>query len=96
MQGQGDGEYDSVVVNNDGGDIYGDGERHDNYTKSNSDGNTDGDTNDNDIDMDFDSDINTNSDGDDLEGDDNMEHDGVEVNKCRQRLRKVATCENPS
>ncbi|KAL3644266.1 hypothetical protein CASFOL_012198 [Castilleja foliolosa] len=66
--------------NNDGGDIYGDGERHDNYTKSNSDGNTDDDSNDNDIDMDFDSDINMNSDGgdDDLEGDGNMEHDGVE------------------
>ncbi|KAL3646971.1 hypothetical protein CASFOL_009143 [Castilleja foliolosa] len=65
--------------NNDGGDIYGDGGggRHDNYTKSNNDGNIDDDSNDNDIDMDFDSDINPNIDCE-LEGDDNNERDGIE------------------
>ncbi|KAL3618912.1 hypothetical protein CASFOL_037140 [Castilleja foliolosa] len=72
MQGQGDIEHDIVVGNDDGGDIYGDGEddRQRNYTKSNIDGN--------DIDIYSDSDVNTDSDGD-PEGDGNVERGGVEV-----------------
>ncbi|KAL3649042.1 hypothetical protein CASFOL_005445 [Castilleja foliolosa] len=78
-----DGEHNPVIGNDDGERVndntddfnYGDGDI--NYTKSNSDGNTDNDSNDND--MDFDSEINTDGDSD-MEGDGNMEGDDVEVN----------------
>ncbi|KAL3643724.1 hypothetical protein CASFOL_014539 [Castilleja foliolosa] len=76
MQGQGDIEHHCVMGNDDGGDIYGNGDRHGNYTKSNIDGNADSDSND--IDMDSDSDVNTDSDVD-PEVDGNVEHGGVEV-----------------
>ncbi|KAL3623056.1 hypothetical protein CASFOL_031872 [Castilleja foliolosa] len=70
-------EHDRVMGNDDGGDIYGggDGDRHNNYTKSNIDGNADADSND--VDMYSDSDLNTDSDGD-PEGDGNVERGGVE------------------
>ncbi|KAL3613221.1 hypothetical protein CASFOL_042912 [Castilleja foliolosa] len=68
--------------NDDGGDIYGDGEgdRQSNYMKSNIDGNADDDSND--IDMYSDSDVNTDSDGD-TEEDGNVER-GCVVSWLRQ------------